>query len=61
MSRGGRKFDSGLLNVEVDGMFLGEIGRFVEYNVRFVMGYKGLLVVLRLVNYRMDYLSIRII
>ena len=61
MSRGGRKFDSGLLNVEVDGVFLGKIGGFVEYNVRFMMGYKGLLVVLRLVNYRMDYLSIRII
>lgn len=58
---GGRKFDSDLLNVEVDGVFLGKIGRFVEGNVRFAMGYKGLLVVLRLVNYRMDYLGIRII
>ena len=61
MSRGGRKFDSGLLNVEVDGVFLGKIGRFVEDSVRFVMGYKGLLVVLSLVDYRGDYLSIRII
>ena len=43
---GGRKFDSGLLNVEVDGVFLGKIGRFVEENVRFAIGYKGLLVVL---------------
>ena len=61
MSRGGRKFDSSLLNVEVDGVFLGKIGGFVEDNVRFAMEYKGLLVVLRLVNYRMDYLGIRII
>ena len=61
MSRGRRKFDSGLLNVEVDGVFLGKIGMFVEENVRFVMGYKGLLVVLSLVDYMADYLGIRII
>ena len=58
---GRRKFNSGLLNVEADGVFLGKIGRFVEDNVRFATGYKGLLVVFRLVNYRGDYLGIRII
>ena len=58
---GGRKFDSGLLNVELYGVFLGKIGMFVEDNVRFVMGYKGLLVVLSLVDYRRDCLGIRII
>ena len=47
MSRGGRKFDSGLLNVEVDGVFLGRIGGFVEGYAHFEIEYKGLLVVLR--------------
>ena len=61
MSRGGRKFGSDLLNVEVLGVFLGKIGMFVEENVRFATGYKGLLVDVGLVNYRMDCLGIRII
>lgn len=61
MSMGRRKFGSDLLNVETDGVFLGKIGMFVEENVRFAMGYKGLLVVLSLVDYRRDCLGIKII
>ena len=58
---GRRKLGSDLLNVEADGVFLGKIGMFVEENVRFAMGYKGLLAVLSLVNYRMDCFGVRVI